>query len=172
MTTSQKPFYILTLLYFLQPSKHQGTERCLLHDARDRGGAQQPNVVLVSAAHEPAGGADALPHHRGAGDPGDHPLCPRELELPAWTPDVFTLRLCSIHTASASQNKLKSITHPSLSLTEYMTIFSLGFFFFPLFPRNEMLFLPTFASAALKPQVWSIGLTADGLRLCSALQRW
>lgn len=51
----------------------------------------------------------------------------------------------------------------------YDNIFS--WLFFPS-PCNEMFFLPTFASAALKPPVWGLRLTADGLLLYSAHQRW
>lgn len=64
-----------------QPSKCERTQRRILHDSGACGLAQQPHVVLVSAPHQPAGGANAVPHHCGQRDPGDHRCQPGELEL-------------------------------------------------------------------------------------------
>lgn len=153
-------FWVLTLLLFLQPSKHKGTQRCLLHDARDCGGAQQPHVVLVSASHKSAGGADALSHHCSARDPGDHPRWSTKLERTGWTPDMFTSRLCSIHTASASQQMEIHKTTITISHRVYDNICS-WLLFLPL--QWEGL-PPAFASLALKAPLQEI----EARRCCGA----
>lgn len=67
--------------FLFQPSKCERTQRRVLHDPGARGLTQQPHVVLVSAPHQPAGGANAVPHHCCQRDPGDHRRQSGEHEL-------------------------------------------------------------------------------------------
>lgn len=65
-TNDKLPFFLF------QPSKCERTQRRILHDSGACGLTQQPHVVLVSAPHQPAGGANAVPHHCCQRDPGDY----------------------------------------------------------------------------------------------------